>query len=106
MGFCHYGGQHAFDPAGKASSAESAVETLNEALMFARGAFNFHVLGQVAGLVTDSLKSVITGNFTEEHEKAFRDRAIEILKGGVEKIEDHSMDDHYLARLETKLPSV
>jgi triacylglycerol lipase len=106
MGFCHYGGQHSFDPAGKASSAESAVETLNEALTFARGAFNLHVLGQVAGLVTDSLKSVITGNFTEEHEKAFRDRAIEILKGGVEKIEDHSMDDHYLARLETKLPSV
>src|SRR5580765_3073254 len=106
MGFCHYGGQQSFDHAGKASVAESAVETLNGALTFAQGAFNFHVLGQVAGLVTDSLKSVITGDFTEEHERAFRDRAIEILKGGVEKIEDHSMDRHYLVRLETQLPSV
>jgi len=106
MGFCHYGGQHAFDHAGKASSAESAVETLNEALTFARGAFNFHVLGQVAGLLTDSLKSVVKGDFTEEHEKAFRDRAIEILKGGVEKIDDHSMDKHYLVRLKTSLPQV
>jgi hypothetical protein len=82
------------------------VETLKEALTFARGALNVGVLGQAADLVTDSLKSVIKGHFTEEHERAFRDRAIEILKGGVEKIEDHSMDDHYLARLETKLPSV
>ena len=56
--------------------------------------------------MTDSLKSVITGDFTEEHERAFRDRAVEILKGGVEKIEDHSMDGHYLVRLETQLPSV
>ena len=48
----------------------------------------------------------ITGKFTEEHERAFRERAIAILKGGVEKIEDHSMDRHYLVRLETKLPSV
>jgi hypothetical protein len=30
----------------------------------------------------------------------------EILKGGIEKIEDRSMDDHYLIGLETKLPSV
>ena len=106
MGFCHYGGLRSFDHAGKASTVESAVETLNGALTFARGAFNLHALGQMAGLVTDALKTVITGDFTEEHEKAFRDQAAEILKGGIEKIEDHSMDDHYLVRLETKLPSV
>jgi triacylglycerol lipase len=104
MGFCHYGGQHAFDHAGKASSAESAVETMKDALTFAKGAFNLQIAGQVAGLMTDGLKSLITGNFTEEHERAFRERAIEILKGGVEKIEDHSMDRHYLVRLETQLP--
>jgi hypothetical protein len=106
MGFCHYGGQQSFDHAGKVTISESAVETLNGALTFAKGAFNTNVLGQVVGLVTDGLKNVIKGDFTEDHEKAFRDRATEILKGGIEKIEDHSMDDHYLVRLETKLPSV
>ena len=104
MGFCHYGSQRFFDHAGESSTAESAVESVSEALKFAKGAFNLAVLGQVAGLVTDSLKSLVTGDFTEEHEKAFRERAIEILKGGVEKIDDHSMHKHYLVRLKTSLP--
>ena len=106
MGFCHYGSQRFFDHAGESSIADSAVESVNDALKFAKGAFNLAVLGQVAGLLTDSLKSVVKGDFTEEHEKAFRDRAIEILKGGVEKIDDHSMDKHYLVRLKTSLPQV
>ena len=37
MGFCHYGGQRSFDHAGKASVAESAVETLNGALTLCQG---------------------------------------------------------------------
>ena len=49
-------------------------------------------------------ESVITGDFNEETEKAFRERATEILKGGVEKIDDHSMHKHYLVRLKTSLP--
>ena len=104
MGFCHYGSQRFFDHAGESSTAESAVESVSEALKFAKGAFNLAVLGQVAGLLTDSLKSIVTGDFTEEQEKAFRERAIEILKGGVEKIDDHSMHKHYLVRLKTSLP--
>jgi mevalonate kinase len=106
MGYCHYGSQHFFDHAGKSSSVDAAVETVKDALAFAKGAFNLNALGQVAGLVTDSLKSIVKGDFTEEHEKAFRDRATEILKGGIEKIDDHSMDKHYLVRLKTTLPSV
>ena len=106
MGFCHYGGLRSFDHTGQASTAESAVETLNGALAFARGAFNLNAVGQMAGLVTNALKTVITGDFTEEHEKAFRDAAAAILRGGIEKIEDHSMEGHYLVLLETKLPSV
>ena len=106
MGFCHYGAQRSFDHAGKASIAESAVETLSGALTFAKGAFNLNAVGQMAGLVTNALKTVITGDFTEEHEKAFRDAAAAILRGGIEKIEDHSMEGHYLVLLETKLPSV
>ena len=82
------------------------METLKGALSFARSAFNLHAIGQMAGLVTDALKTVITGDFTEEHEKAFRDAAAAILRGGIEKIEDHSMEGHYLVLLETKLPSV
>lgn len=107
MGFCHYGGHHSFDHDGKASSAESAVESLTEALAFAKVAFiNVHAFGKVAVLLKDSFKSAIKGKFTEDHEKAYRDLAIEILRGGVEKIDDHSMEEHYLVRLETTLPSV
>jgi len=104
MGFCHYGSQRFFDHGGESTVADSAVESLKDALTFAKGAFNLAALGQVAGLVTDSLKSLVTGDFTEEQEKAFRERAIEILKGGVEKIDDHSMHKHYLVRLKTSLP--
>lgn len=104
MGFCHYGSQRFFNHAGEPSIADSAVETLKDALTFAKGAFTLAVLGQAAGLVTDSLKSVIRGELTEEQEKAFRERAIEVLKGGVEKIDDHSMHKHYLVRLKTSLP--
>ena len=104
MGFCHYGCQRFFDHVGEPAAAESAVETLKEALTLAKGAFNLAALGQVAGLVTDSLKSILKGDFTEEQERAFRERATEILKGGVEKIDDHSMHKHYLVRLKTSLP--
>ena len=106
MGFCHYGSQRLFDHAGESSIAESAVESVSDALKFAKGAFNLAVLGQVAGLVTDSLKNIVKGDFTEEQEKAFRERAAEILKGGVEKIDDHNMEKHYLVRLKTSLPQL
>ena len=89
---------------GEPAAAESAVETLKEALTLAKGAFNLAALGQVAGLVTDGLKSILKGDFTEEQERAFRERATEILRGGVEKIDDHSMHKHYLVRLKTSLP--
>ena len=101
MGFCHFGGQQSFDHAGKGSSSESAVETLSDALTFFRGAFNLKLLGQAADFLKESLKGVVTGTFSEED---FREEAIKILRGGIEKIEDHSMDRHYLVRLETTLP--
>lgn len=104
MGFCHYGCQRFFDNAGESRHSDSAVETLKDALAFARGAFNLAVLGQLGSLVTDGVRGVLSGGFSEEQEKAFRERATEILKGGIEKIEDHSMHKHYLARLKTSLP--
>jgi hypothetical protein len=104
MGFCHYGSQRFFDHAGEASVADSAVETIKDAFTLAKGAVNLAVLGQVGGLLTDGFKHVLSGGFTDEQERAFRERAIEILKGGVEKIDDHSMHKHYLVRLKTSLP--
>jgi hypothetical protein len=104
MGFCHYGGQRFFDHAGESSVADSAVETVKEAFTLAKGALNLAVLGQVAGLVTDGFKHIVSGGFTDEQERAFRESAVEILKGGVEKIDDHSMHKHYLVRLKTSLP--
>lgn len=104
MGFCHYGSQRFFDHAGEASFAESAVETLTDAFTLAKGATNLAALGQIAGLAIGGLRNIVTGGFTEEQEKAFRAQAIEILKGGVEKIDDHSMHKHYLVRLKTSLP--
>lgn len=104
MGFCHYGCQRFFDHEGQSSVSDSAVETLKDALAFARGAFNLAVLGQVGSLLTEGVKGVLSGGFTAEQEKAFRERATEILKGGVEKIDDHSMHKHYLVRLKTSLP--
>ena len=52
------------------------------------------------------LKGLAKGDLTEEQEKAFRERATSILRGGIEKIEDDNMEMHYLARLKTKLPQV
>jgi triacylglycerol lipase len=104
MGFCHYGSQRFFDHAGEASTADSAVETLKEAFTLAKGALNLAVLGQIGGLAMGGLRNILTDGFTAEQEKAFHDQAIEILKGGVEKIDDHSMDKHYLVRLKTSLP--
>jgi triacylglycerol lipase len=104
MGFCHYGGQRFFDHAGESSVADSAVETVKDAFTLAKSALNLAVLGQVAGLVTDGFKHIVSGGFTDEQERAFREHAVEILKGGVEKIDDHSMHKHYLVRLKTSLP--
>lgn len=104
MGFCHYGNQTFYDSDGRGTDAQSAVETLKGALAFAKGAFNLAMIGQAAGLIAGGFKGLAKGDLTEEQEKAFREQAIEILKGGVEKIEDHNMELHYLARLKTKLP--
>jgi triacylglycerol lipase len=104
MGFCHYGSQRFFDNAGEARIADSAVETVRDAFTLAKGAINVAALGQIGGLLTDALRNIVAGGFTDEQEKAFRERAVEILKGGVEKIDDHSMHKHYLVRLKTSLP--
>ena len=104
MGFCHYGNQTFFDRDGQGTDAASAVETLKGALALGKSAFNLAVIGQAAGLIADGVKGLLKGDITEEHEKAFRERATIILKGGVEKIEDHNMEKNYLVRLKTKLP--
>jgi len=104
MGFCHYGSQRFFDHAGESSVGDSAVETIKDAFELAKSAINLAALGQVTGLLSDAFKNLLSGGFTDEQEKAFRERAIEILKGGVEKIDDHSMHKHYLVRLKTSLP--
>ena len=92
--FCHYGNQTFFDEHGKPTEQPSAVETLAGALKFGAAAFNFNLIGQAIGLIKDSL----------EHERAFKETARSLLKLGVEKIDDHNMEKHYLARLNTSLP--
>jgi hypothetical protein len=61
-------------------------------------------LDKSEGLLTDGFRGIVSGGFTDDQERAFRERASEILKGGVEKIDDHSMHKHYLVRLKTSLP--
>jgi triacylglycerol lipase len=92
--FCHYGNQTFFDQDGKPTEQASAVETLAGALKFGAAVFNVHILGQAIGLIKDSL----------EHERAFKETAKSLLKLGVEKIDDHNMEEHYLARLNSTLP--
>ena len=94
LGFCHYGNQTFFDENGKPTEQASAVETLAGALKFGAVVFNLHLIGQAIGIIKDSL----------EHEQAFKETAKSLLKLGVEKIDDHNMEMHYLARLNTKLP--
>jgi triacylglycerol lipase len=106
MGFCHYGNQTFYDSDGNGTDAPSAVETLKGALALGKGAFNPAVIGQAAGLIADGLKGLAKGDLTEEQEKAFRERATNILRGGIEKIDDHDMVKHYLVRLGTSLPTV
>ena len=94
MEYCHYGNQTFYDTHGNPTEQASAIETLASALTFAVAAVNLGVIGQAAVLIRDSL----------EQEKAFKETARSLLKLGVEKIDDHNMETHYLARLKTSLP--
>jgi triacylglycerol lipase len=105
MGFCHYGNQTFYDSDGNGTDTRSAVETLQNAVALGKSVLNPALLGQIGGLLTDSVKGLLKGDFTEQ-EKAFRERATTILRGGIEKIDDHNMEMHYLARLKTTLPQV
>ena len=101
-GYCHFGNQTFFDANGKATEQASAVETLTVAFKFLAATANLDILKQGAGVLAHGLKDAFGGDgHTEE---AFKETARALLKLGVEKIDDHSMDDHYLARLGTKLP--
>jgi triacylglycerol lipase len=104
MQYCHYGNLRFFDHAGAENEATSAVETLGVALKFLAGSFNLAVLGQAVDLVKGVASQIVHHELTEQHEEAFRGRAREILRGGVEKIDDHNMVMHYLPRLGTSLP--
>jgi triacylglycerol lipase len=104
-GFCHYGHQTFFDEDGASTDQPSAVETLASALKFGAGVFNLHILSQARDAVKEGLKHALgSDELTADHEKAFRDTALRILRLGIEKIDDHGMEKHYLARLKTSLP--
>jgi triacylglycerol lipase len=110
MGYCHYGNQTFFDNGGARSDAACAVETLAVALKFAAGAFNLAVLPQAGQLARDAAALLRhrrgqTPAEQDEQERALLERAREILRGGVEKIDDHDMVKHYLVRLGTSLPT-
>jgi triacylglycerol lipase len=104
MHYCHYGNLRFFDQAGVGSDTESAVETLAVAMKFLAGSFNPSVRGQSFDLLKDLTVQIFRHGLTAEHEAAFRERARELLKAGVEKIDDHHMEVHYLHRLGTSLP--
>jgi triacylglycerol lipase len=92
--YCHYGCQTFYDSHGTPTEQASAVETLAVALKFAAAAVNLGIIGQAAAIIRNSL----------EQERAFQETARSLLKLGVEKIDDHNMEMHYLARLKTSLP--
>jgi triacylglycerol lipase len=107
-GYCHYGNQTFFDHGGQRQDSASAVETLGVALRFAAGAFNFAVLAQAGDLLRDGAAHLgrrfgKSPEPTPDQEQALRERARQLLRGGIEKIEDHDMTKHYLARLGSSL---
>lgn len=106
MQFCHYGNLRFFDHKEVESETASAVETLAAALKFFAGSFNVAMLGQAADLVKDVASQLLHHDLTEKDEEAAKERVREILKGGVEKIDDHNMVTHYLRRLRTSLPAL
>jgi triacylglycerol lipase len=105
MKYCHYGNLRLFDHAGVESETSAAVETLAVALKFLAGSFSLALLGQSAGIAKDVALQFFSHNLTEQHEEALKERAHELLKAGVEKIDDHNIVTHYLARLGTSLPA-
>ena len=91
--YCHYGHQTFYDEHGKPTEQTPAVETISVAFKFLVGALNLSIIKQATLAITDAIA----------HEKAFNETARELLKLGVEKIDDHNMEKHYLARLDTSL---
>jgi triacylglycerol lipase len=106
MQFCHYGNLRFFDHAGVESQTASAVETLALALKFLTGSFDVALLGQAADLAKGVASQLLHQDLSEQHEQAFKERARELLRGGVENIDDHDMVKHYLRRLGTSLPTL
>jgi|RhiMethySRZTD1v2_1073278.scaffolds.fasta_scaffold03861_16 triacylglycerol lipase len=92
--YCHYGCQTFYDEHGAPTEQASALETLAVALKFGAAVVNLGIIGQAAGIIRDSLA----------HDTAFTEAARSLLKLGVEKIDDHNMEMHYLVRLKTSLP--
>ena len=88
---------------GDAIEALSSVETLAAALKFAQGALSTEPLAQVAGLVTDLIKSAAHNVGLQDQEDAARARVNAILQSGIENVTDHDMQKCYMARLGTSL---
>jgi len=106
MQFCHYGNLRFFDNEGVESETGTAVETLAVALKFLAGSFNVAMLGQAADLAKDVASRLLHHDLTEQQEQAFKERVRELLRAGVEKIDDHNMVAHYLPRLGTSLSAL
>jgi hypothetical protein len=103
MGYRHYGNQRFFGTVGDAVEALSSVETLAAALKFAQGALSAEPLAQIAGLVTDLIKSAAQGVGVQDQEDAARARVNAILQSGIENVTDHDVHTCYMARLGTSL---
>ena len=109
MGFCHYGNQTFFDQDGKPTDAQSAVETLAGALKFGKGVFNLAVASARSRTLSrrgTALAQHPTGPRRRSTRRPSANVRPNILRGGMEKIEDHDMETYYLPRLKTSLPQV
>jgi triacylglycerol lipase len=106
MRFCHYGNMRFFEDGGGETETASAVETLAVAMKFFAGSFDVALLGQAADLAKGVASQLLGHDLTEQQEEAFKERARELLKGGVENIDDHNMVKHYLKRVGTSLPAL
>jgi triacylglycerol lipase len=112
MGFRHYGCEIFFNHQGQQVNGAAAVENLAAALKLGFQAVNFDPIEEAAKMVAEAVvKSAFHGNPIQAVEDAMKERELaalggdidKLVKDGAENIEDHSMTNEYLVRLNTKL---
>lgn len=111
LGYRHYGCEVFFDHSKTQVNRDACIENLAGALQLAKLAFGFDAIEEAAKMLADAIrKAAFHGNpaailhqMVREREEVALRAAKALLALGIEKIDDHSMTEHYLDRLGTKL---